>query len=54
MVTTRLGYGGGCDGAAQADGPLRATPDAARAFIAFVTRPAFKAKFSAAGLDYRE
>ncbi|MGH9893698.1 MAG: substrate-binding domain-containing protein, partial [bacterium] len=29
-------------------------PEAARAFIAFVTRPAFKAKFAAAGLDYRE
>jgi molybdate transport system substrate-binding protein len=28
-------------------------PDAARAFIAFLTRPAFKAKFAAAGLDYR-
>jgi len=33
----------------------RATaPEAARAFIAFVARPAFKAKFAAAGLDYRE
>jgi len=31
-----------------------AAPEAARAFIAFVTRPAFKAKFAAAGLDYRE
>jgi molybdate transport system substrate-binding protein len=29
-------------------------PDAARAFIAFVTGPAFRAKFAAAGLDYRE
>lgn len=28
-------------------------PEAARAFIAFLTRPAFKAKFAAAGLDYR-
>lgn len=33
----------------------RATaPEAARAFIAFVARPAFKAKFAEAGLDYRE
>jgi molybdate transport system substrate-binding protein len=31
-----------------------ATPTAARAFIAFVTRPSFKPKFAAAGLDYRE
>jgi molybdate transport system substrate-binding protein len=31
-----------------------ATPAPARAFIAFVTRPSFKAKFAAAGLDYRE
>ena len=31
-----------------------AAPEAARAFIAFVARPAFKAKFAAAGLDYRE
>jgi molybdate transport system substrate-binding protein len=30
-----------------------ASPEAARAFIAFITRPAFKAKFAAAGLDYR-
>jgi len=30
-----------------------ATPEAARAFIAFVTRPAFKARFAAAGLDYQ-
>jgi molybdate transport system substrate-binding protein len=30
-----------------------AAPDIARAFIAFLTRPAFKAKFAAAGLDYR-
>lgn len=29
-------------------------PEAARAFIAFVARPAFKAKFAAAGIDYRE
>ena len=31
-----------------------AAPDAARAFLAFLDRPAFKAKFAAAGLDYRE
>jgi molybdate transport system substrate-binding protein len=31
-----------------------ASPDVARAFIAFVSRPAFKAKLAAAGLDYRE
>ena len=31
-----------------------ATPQAARAFIAFVTRPAFKPKFAEAGFDYRE
>ncbi len=31
-----------------------ATPAAARAFIAFMTRPSFKAKFAAVGLDYRE
>ena len=30
-----------------------AAPGTARAFIAFLTRPAFKAKFAAAGLDYR-
>jgi molybdate transport system substrate-binding protein len=30
-----------------------AAPETARAFIAFLTRPAFKAKFAAAGLDYR-
>jgi len=29
-------------------------PDAAKAFIAFVSRPAFKAKFASAGLDYRD
>ncbi|HKA61112.1 MAG TPA: substrate-binding domain-containing protein [Methylomirabilota bacterium] len=29
------------------------SPDAARAFIAFLARPAFKPKFAAAGLDYR-
>ena len=28
-------------------------PDAARAFLAFVSRPDFKAKFAEAGLDYR-
>ena len=27
---------------------------AARAFLAFLTRPAFKSKLAAAGLDYRE
>jgi len=31
-----------------------AAPETARAFIAFLTRPAFKARFAAAGLDYRE
>jgi molybdate transport system substrate-binding protein len=31
-----------------------AAPEVARAFIAFVMRPAFKAKFAEAGLDYRE
>jgi molybdate transport system substrate-binding protein len=31
-----------------------ATPATARAFIAFVTRPSFKPKFAASGLDYRE
>ncbi len=31
-----------------------AAPEAARAFIAFMARPAFKAKFAEAGLDYRE
>ena len=30
-----------------------AAPETARAFIAFLTRPAFKVKFAAAGLDYR-
>ncbi len=29
-------------------------PDTARALLAFLARPAFKAKFAAAGLDYRE
>ncbi|HEY7038369.1 MAG TPA: substrate-binding domain-containing protein [Methylomirabilota bacterium] len=29
------------------------SPAAARAFVAFLTRPAFKPKFAAAGLDYR-
>jgi molybdate transport system substrate-binding protein len=28
-------------------------PEAGRAFVAFLTRPAFRAKFAAAGLDYR-
>jgi molybdate transport system substrate-binding protein len=31
-----------------------ATPEAARAFIAFLTSPPIKEKFAAAGLDYRE
>jgi molybdate transport system substrate-binding protein len=31
-----------------------AAPEAARAFIAFLTRPAFKARFAGAGLDYKE
>jgi molybdate transport system substrate-binding protein len=31
-----------------------AAPEAARAFLAFLTRPAFKPKLAAAGLDYRE
>lgn len=31
-----------------------ASLDAARAWLAFLARPAFKAKFAAAGLDYRE
>jgi molybdate transport system substrate-binding protein len=31
-----------------------AAPETGRAFIAFVARPSFKAKFAAAGLDYRE
>jgi molybdate transport system substrate-binding protein len=31
-----------------------AMPDAARAFIAFLARPAFKPTFAEAGLDYRE
>jgi ABC-type molybdate transport system substrate-binding protein len=30
------------------------SPDLARGFIAFLARPAFKAKFAAAGRDYRE
>jgi molybdate transport system substrate-binding protein len=30
------------------------SPDTARAFIAFITRPSFKPKFAQAGLDYRE
>jgi carbon-monoxide dehydrogenase large subunit len=29
-------------------------PDVARAFLAFLARPAFRAKFAAAGMDYRE
>src|SRR5207247_5074245 len=31
-----------------------AVPDAARTFVAYLARPAFKAKFAAAGLDYKE
>src|SRR5262249_19427934 len=31
-----------------------ASPELARAFIAFVTRPEFRPKFAAGGLDYRE
>ncbi len=31
-----------------------ATPDAARTFIAYLARPEFRAKFAAAGLDYKE
>ena len=31
-----------------------ATPDAAKTFIAYLPRPASKAKFAASGLDYRE
>jgi len=31
-----------------------AAPDAGRAFLVFLARPAFKAKFAAAGLDYKE
>jgi molybdate transport system substrate-binding protein len=35
--------------------PARAaSPELGRAFIAFLTRPAFKAKFAAVGLDYKE
>ena len=35
--------------------PARAAaPEVGRAFIAFLTRPSFKAKFAVAGLDYRE
>jgi molybdate transport system substrate-binding protein len=30
------------------------TPDVARAFVAFMTSPAMKAKFAAAGLDYKD
>lgn len=29
-------------------------PEAARAFVAFLARPSFRARFAAAGLDYRE
>ena len=31
-----------------------AAPDPARTFIAYMARPAFKPKFAAAGLDYKE
>ena len=31
-----------------------AAPEVGRAFIAFLSRPSFKAQFAAAGLDYRE
>ena len=31
-----------------------AVPEAARAFIAFMARPAFKARLAEAGLDYQE
>lgn len=31
-----------------------ASPDAARAWLAFLARPAFQARFRAAGLDYKE
>lgn len=34
--------------------PRSATPDTAKAFIAFLARPAFRATFAEAGLDYRE
>jgi hypothetical protein len=29
------------------------TPDAGRAFLAYLARPEFRAKFAAAGLDYK-
>jgi len=29
------------------------TPEAARAFLAYLARPDFRAKFAAAGLDYK-
>jgi molybdate transport system substrate-binding protein len=35
-------------------GARSAAPDAARALLAFLVRPAFKAKFAAAGLDYKD
>jgi molybdate transport system substrate-binding protein len=31
-----------------------ATPETARAFVAFLTSPAMKPKFVAAGLDYKD
>ena len=31
-----------------------ASADAAKTFIAYISRPAYKAKFAAAGLDYKE
>ena len=33
---------------------LSTTPEVARAFVAYLARPSFKAKLAAAGLDYRE
>ena len=30
-----------------------ATPDAGRAFLAYLARPEFRSKFAAAGLDYK-
>ena len=35
-------------------GVRSATPDLARTFIAYLARPAFREKFAAAGLDYKE
>jgi len=33
---------------------LATKPEVARAFVAYLARPSFKAKLAAAGLDYRE